>query len=114
MANLHLMKDFQSLGNTYGSIFYIVDTTLNPTIMNFTQGLPMTLISQHTEASLINERSCSPILKAMRAEVWRARTESPLFDCKQYAQGMEKLYRIMWNRYANGEKPDHISAQTID
>lgn len=53
-------------------------------------------------------------LKAMRAEVWRARTESPLFDCKKYAQGMEKLYRIMWNRHANNEKPDHISAQNID
>lgn len=50
----------------------------------------------------------------MRAEVWRARSESPLFDCKQYAQGLEKLYRIMWNRFANGEKPDHVSAQNVD
>ncbi|XP_054276877.1 UDP-N-acetylglucosamine--peptide N-acetylglucosaminyltransferase 110 kDa subunit-like isoform X1 [Macrosteles quadrilineatus] len=53
-------------------------------------------------------------LKAIRAEVWRARTESPLFDCKQYATGMETLYRIMWNRHATGDKPDHISAQNVD
>lgn len=49
-------------------------------------------------------------LKAIRAEVWRARAESPLFDCKQYAQGMEKLYKVMWERHERGEKPDHISA----
>lgn len=50
----------------------------------------------------------------MRAEVWRARTESPLFDCRQYAQGMEKLYRIMWSKFAKGEKPDHIAAPKND
>jgi len=47
-------------------------------------------------------------LKATRAKVWRARTESPLFDCLQYAQGMEKLYKEMWERHSHGEKPDHI------
>ncbi|KAK6629474.1 hypothetical protein RUM43_003291 [Polyplax serrata] len=47
-------------------------------------------------------------LKAMRAKVWAARTESPLFDCKKYAEGMEELYQKMWERYARGEKPDHI------
>lgn len=49
-------------------------------------------------------------LKAMRAKVWTARTESPLFDCKQYAQGMEMLYSRMWDRHSQGLKPDHIAA----
>ncbi|XP_024084050.1 UDP-N-acetylglucosamine--peptide N-acetylglucosaminyltransferase 110 kDa subunit isoform X2 [Cimex lectularius] len=48
-------------------------------------------------------------LKAMRAEVWRARTDSPLFNCKMYAEGLEKLYHLMWAKHANGEKTDHIS-----
>ena len=48
-------------------------------------------------------------LKATRAKVWRARTESPLFDCLQYAQGMEKLFQKMWERYQRGDKPDHIT-----
>lgn len=44
----------------------------------------------------------------MRAKVWAARTESPLFDCKKYAEGMEELFGKMWEKYARGEKPDHI------
>uniref|UniRef100_A0A182PJX4 protein O-GlcNAc transferase n=1 Tax=Anopheles epiroticus TaxID=199890 RepID=A0A182PJX4_9DIPT len=50
-------------------------------------------------------------LKAMRAKVWVARCESPLFDCKQYAQGLETLFYKMWERFARGERPDHISAK---
>ncbi|XP_043248817.1 UDP-N-acetylglucosamine--peptide N-acetylglucosaminyltransferase 110 kDa subunit isoform X1 [Colletes gigas] len=49
-------------------------------------------------------------LKATRAKVWKARSESPLFSCKLYALGMEMLYRKMWDRYARGEKPDHVAA----
>ncbi|XP_076649492.1 O-linked N-acetylglucosamine (GlcNAc) transferase sxc isoform X1 [Halictus rubicundus] len=49
-------------------------------------------------------------LKAIRAKVWKARSESPLFNCKLYALGMEMLYRKMWERYARGEKPDHVAA----
>ncbi|XP_076171153.1 O-linked N-acetylglucosamine (GlcNAc) transferase sxc isoform X1 [Ptiloglossa arizonensis] len=49
-------------------------------------------------------------LKATRAKVWKARSESPLFNCKLYALGMEMLYRKMWDRYARGEKPDHVAA----
>ncbi|XP_011314235.1 UDP-N-acetylglucosamine--peptide N-acetylglucosaminyltransferase 110 kDa subunit isoform X1 [Fopius arisanus] len=49
-------------------------------------------------------------LKAIRAKVWKARSESPLFNCKMYAMGMEMLYKRMWERFARGEKPDHISA----
>lgn len=49
-------------------------------------------------------------LKATRHKVWTARTTSPLFDCKQYAQGLEQLYARMWERFAAGLKPDHVSA----
>jgi len=49
-------------------------------------------------------------LKALRAKVWKARVESPLFDCSQYAKGLEKLFLRMWEKYENGELPDHISA----
>ena len=49
-------------------------------------------------------------LKAIRAKVWKARSDSPLFNCKMYAAGMEMLYKKMWERYARGEKPDHLAA----
>jgi protein O-GlcNAc transferase len=49
-------------------------------------------------------------LRAIRAKVWKARIDSPLFDCQQYTQGLEKLYGKMWERHARGEKPDHIAA----
>lgn len=49
-------------------------------------------------------------LRAMRAKVWKARVESPLFDCKQYATGLEKLFDVMWKRFSSGEAPDNISA----
>lgn len=47
-------------------------------------------------------------LKAIRAKVWKARTESPLFNVKTYTSNLEKLYRRMWAKYERGEEPDHI------
>lgn len=49
-------------------------------------------------------------LKAMRAKVWKARVDSPLFDCQQYAHGLEMLFAKMWDKHSKGEQPDHISA----
>lgn len=49
-------------------------------------------------------------LRAMRAKVWKARVDSPLFDCKQYANGLEKLFDIMWKKFSVGEQADNISA----
>ncbi|KAH8234496.1 hypothetical protein KR026_001186 [Drosophila bipectinata] len=49
-------------------------------------------------------------LKALRAKVWKARVDSPLFDCSQYAKGLEKLFFRMWEKFVNGDLPDHISA----
>ena len=48
-------------------------------------------------------------LRGMRAKVWKGRTESPLFNCKTYATDLERLFEVMWQRYARGEKPDHIT-----
>lgn len=48
-------------------------------------------------------------LKAMRAKVWKARVESPLFDCAQYAKGLEMLFMRMWQKFARNETPDHIA-----
>ncbi|XP_060534592.1 UDP-N-acetylglucosamine--peptide N-acetylglucosaminyltransferase 110 kDa subunit isoform X2 [Cylas formicarius] len=52
-------------------------------------------------------------LKAMRHKVWTARSTSPLFDCREYAQGLELLYMKMWDRFQNGLKPDHITDTTV-
>lgn len=49
-------------------------------------------------------------LRSIRHKVWTARFESPLFDCKKYANGLEKLYALMWERHARGEPVDHIAA----
>ncbi|XP_054711717.1 UDP-N-acetylglucosamine--peptide N-acetylglucosaminyltransferase 110 kDa subunit-like [Uloborus diversus] len=48
-------------------------------------------------------------LKAIRAKVWTARTESPLFNVKTYATNLERLFYCMWAKYEKGEKPDHIT-----
>lgn len=49
-------------------------------------------------------------LKTVRAKVWTARVESPLFDCKQYAEGLETLFGKMWEKHSRGEMPDHLYA----
>lgn len=49
-------------------------------------------------------------MRGMRAKVWKAREDSPLFDCRQYADGLEMLYTRMWERHGKGDAPDHIAA----
>lgn len=48
-------------------------------------------------------------LRGMRAKVWKGRTTSQLFNCKQYAADIESLFISMWDKFARGEKPDHIT-----
>ena len=50
----------------------------------------------------------------MRAKVWKGRMESPLFNCQTYAHSIENLFKLMWDRHAMGEKPDHITELTAD
>merc|ERR1719431_374029 len=47
--------------------------------------------------------------RAIRAKVWKQRIDSPLFCVKTYASDLEKVFKAMWDKYQNGEKPDHIS-----
>lgn len=54
-----------------------------------------------------NDRDYS---RGIRAKVWKAREESPLFDCQAYAVGLEQLYARMWEKHARGEPIDHIAA----
>merc|ERR1712018_491251 len=49
-------------------------------------------------------------LQGTRAKVWKLRLESPLFCVKTYASDLEKLFKLIWERYSRGEKSDHISA----
>ncbi|GAV00493.1 hypothetical protein RvY_11332 [Ramazzottius varieornatus] len=49
-------------------------------------------------------------LKAVRAQVFRSRLTSPLFNTKLYTQNLEQLFLKMWDRYAKGLPPDHILA----
>ena len=45
----------------------------------------------------------------MRAKVWQGRTESPLFNCKTYATDLERLFEVMWEKFARGEKAEHVT-----
>lgn len=36
-------------------------------------------------------------LRRMRQKVWNARSDSPLFDCKQYTLSLEILFSRMWD-----------------
>jgi protein O-GlcNAc transferase len=48
-------------------------------------------------------------LRGMRAKVWKGRTESPLFNCKTYAADLERLFEVMWEKFARGEEASHIT-----
>jgi protein O-GlcNAc transferase len=47
-------------------------------------------------------------LKAIRAKVWCARTESPLFNVKTYTTNLERLFYKMWENFCKEETPHHI------
>lgn len=47
----------------------------------------------------------------IRAKVSKARLDSTLFNCEHYARGLESLYGKMWERYENGDKPQHITVE---
>ena len=47
-------------------------------------------------------------LKLIRAKVWKQKTDSPLFDVKNYTKNLEDLFEKMWRRYESGAPVDHI------
>lgn len=74
-------------------------------------GTPELIASSYEEYEDIAVRlgSDREYLKAIRAKVWQARTDSHLFDVKLYVNNLEGLFIRMWKKYENGEKPDHIT-----
>jgi len=76
-----------------------------------TLGCPELIAASHQEYEDIAVKlgTDEEYLKAIRAKVWCRRSESPLFNCQIYARDMERLYNRMWQRYAAGEKIDHIT-----
>lgn len=47
-------------------------------------------------------------LRAIRANVWKARKSSPLFNTKLYTADLERLFLKMWERHERNEPVDHI------
>ncbi|KAH8024981.1 hypothetical protein HPB51_002395 [Rhipicephalus microplus] len=47
-------------------------------------------------------------LKAIRAKVWAARMESPLFNVRTYTSNLENLFLKMWANYEENKPLDHI------
>lgn len=52
-------------------------------------------------------------LRGTRAKIWRGRTETPLFNCKIYANDLERLFRLLWEKHERGEKPDHVTELNV-
>ena len=64
---------------------------------------------RHFERNFYNKSNFSYSLQGTRAKVWKQRMESPLFCVKTYASDLEKLFKLIWDKYSHGEKSDHIS-----
>lgn len=77
-----------------------------------TLGCPELIARSRSEYEQISIRlgNDREFLRATRAKVWKARAESPLFDCESYANGLETLFAKMWDRHAHGKPVDHIAA----
>lgn len=80
-----------------------------------TLGCPELIARNRTEYEQIairlgNDRE---YMRSIRHKVWKARVESPLFDCKQYANGLEILFSRMWDRHSRGESANHITDTTV-
>merc|ERR1712142_1274364 len=81
-----------------------------------TLGCPELIAKDRSDYESISIRlgTDKEFLRGMRAKVWKGRTESPLFNCKTYATDLERLFNLMWQRFARGEKPDHVTDLTAD
>jgi protein O-GlcNAc transferase len=47
-------------------------------------------------------------LKGIREKLHQKRDSAPLFDTEMFTRNLEAAYRIMWQRYVEGKKPDHL------
>ena len=53
-------------------------------------------------------------LRALATRVRERRSTSPLFDPGRTVRYLEKAYRMMWQRYENGEPPTQFAVPSID
>jgi predicted O-linked N-acetylglucosamine transferase (SPINDLY family) len=60
------------------------------------------------EAAAVRLARAPAELKAMRAQLARARTEAALFDTPRFVRDLERAYEAMWNNYAAGVGPQLI------
>lgn len=77
----------------------------------YTLGAPELVASsaKDYESIAIKLGSDKEYLSQVRAKVWRARIESPLFNTEQYAHDLERLYKRMWEQFEGGNKADHLT-----
>jgi protein O-GlcNAc transferase len=77
-----------------------------------TLGCPELIAKNRTDYENIAIRmgTDKEFLAGTRAKVWKLRLESPLFCVKTYASDLEKLFKLIWDKYSRGEKSDHISS----
>jgi protein O-GlcNAc transferase len=47
-------------------------------------------------------------LKSLKAKLARNKDNTPLFNTEQFTSNIERAYAEMYNRYVNGEKPEHL------
>jgi len=64
---------------------------------------------RHYESIAIKLGNNSEYLKQVKAKVWISRITSPLFNMKQYATDMERMFGKMWYKQENGQKPSHVT-----
>jgi predicted O-linked N-acetylglucosamine transferase (SPINDLY family) len=64
--------------------------------------------------ALINLLASHPDeLNAIREKLQRNRATQSLFDTEQFTRHLEQAYQMMWERYAQGEKPDHFEVVKV-
>ena len=51
-------------------------------------------------------------LKSIRVKLRQNRSSAPLFDTVRFTRNLEAAYRVMWQRYLEGKKPDHFEVIT--
>lgn len=73
-------------------------------------GLPELVTDNLAEyETLINRLAANPAeLKAIREKLQRNRDTQPLFDTERFTRNLEQAYRMMWEKYVEGKKPDHF------
>merc|ERR1712241_143184 len=76
-----------------------------------TLGCPELIAKDRSDYESISIRlgTDKEFLMGTRAKVWKLRIDSPLFCVKTYASDLEKVFKAMWEKYQQGEKPDHIT-----